>query len=60
MIGATPRGTSVAVLALAGMSPFEMGIVVEAFEVSRPELKVLWYELAVCSEEAATLTTVGN
>ncbi|OLO29994.1 AraC family transcriptional regulator [Streptomyces sp. MNU77] len=42
----------VAVLAFDGMAPFELGVVVEVFGLSRPELGDLpWYELRVCAEE---------
>lgn len=41
----------VAVLAYDGMTPFELGVVVEVFGLSRPELDVRsWYELQVCAE----------
>ncbi|MEU1661899.1 helix-turn-helix domain-containing protein [Streptomyces griseofuscus] len=42
----------VAVLAFDGMAPFELGVVVEVFGLSRPELGDLpWYELRVCAEK---------
>ncbi|MFH9731700.1 helix-turn-helix domain-containing protein [Streptomyces sp. NPDC017260] len=42
----------VAVLAFDAMAPFELGVVVEVFGLSRPELGALpWYELRVCAEE---------
>ncbi|GAB1331857.1 transcriptional regulator FtrA [Streptomyces sennicomposti] len=41
-----------AVLAFDGMAPFELGVVVEVFGLSRPELGDLpWYELRVCAEK---------
>jgi AraC family transcriptional activator FtrA len=41
----------VAVLALDGMSPFELSSVVEVFGLPRPELDVPWYDLRLCSTE---------
>ncbi|GAA3029139.1 helix-turn-helix domain-containing protein [Streptosporangium longisporum] len=52
------RGVSV--LAFDGMSPFELGCVVEVFGIPRPELRVPWYELAVCAESPADLRVVGG
>ncbi|MEU0000595.1 helix-turn-helix domain-containing protein [Streptomyces microflavus] len=52
----------VAVLAFDGMAPFELGVVVEVFGLSRPELGDLpWYELRVCAEEPGRdLRAVGG
>src|SRR5581483_7526065 len=51
---------TVAVYAFDGMSPFELGCVVEVFGLARPELEVPWYELKVCAESAAPLRAVGG
>ena len=52
---------TVAVYAFDGMSPFELGCVVEVFGLPRPELGVPWYELKVCAESAAQpLRAVGG
>jgi AraC family transcriptional activator FtrA len=51
---------TVAVYAFDGMSPFELGCVVEVFGLPRPELGVPWYELAVCAESARPLRAVGG
>src|SRR4051812_49020668 len=40
------------------MSPFESGIVIEAFGLPRPELGVPWYALSVCA--AGPVRTVGG
>jgi AraC family transcriptional activator FtrA len=50
----------VAVLAFAGMAPFELGCVVEVFGLARPELDVGWYDLAVCAETMDPLPVVGG
>lgn len=50
----------VAVYAFDGMSPFELGCVVEVFGLPRPELGVPWYELKVCAESAEPLRAVGG
>ncbi|MEV0274641.1 helix-turn-helix domain-containing protein [Hamadaea sp. NPDC050747] len=50
----------VAVLAFAGMAPFELSCVVEVFGLPRPELDIDWYELSVCAEHAAPLPVVGG
>ncbi|MBT2450745.1 helix-turn-helix domain-containing protein [Streptomyces sp. ISL-43] len=52
----------VAVLAFDGMAPFELGVVVEVFGLSRPELgDIPWYELRVCSAEPGRdLRAVGG
>jgi AraC family transcriptional activator FtrA len=51
---------TVAVYAFDGMSPFELGCVVEVFGLPRPELDVDWYELKVCAESTAPLRAVGG
>ncbi|HEU5355935.1 MAG TPA: transcriptional regulator FtrA [Actinocrinis sp.] len=51
---------TVAAYAFDGMSPFELGCVVEVFGLSRPELDVPWYELKVCAESTAPLRAVGG
>jgi AraC family transcriptional activator FtrA len=59
-----PRSTTayhaVAVYAFDGMSPFELGCVVEVFGLPRPELGVPWYELKVCAVSAEPLRAVGG
>jgi AraC family transcriptional activator FtrA len=50
----------VAVLAFAGMAPFELSCVVEVFGLPRPELDAAWYELSVCAEQTAPLPVVGG
>ncbi|OKI02452.1 AraC family transcriptional regulator [Streptomyces sp. CB02923] len=52
----------VAVLAFDAMAPFELGVVVEVFGLTRPELGDLpWYELRVCAEEPGRdLRAVGG
>ncbi|GAA3414615.1 helix-turn-helix domain-containing protein [Streptosporangium vulgare] len=51
---------AVSVLAFDGMSPFELGCVVEIFGIARPELEVPWYELSVCAESRADLRVTGG
>ncbi len=51
---------TVAVYAFDGMSPFELGCVVEVFGLPRPELGVPWYELKVCAQTAQPLRAVGG
>ncbi|WP_042403409.1 helix-turn-helix domain-containing protein [Streptacidiphilus carbonis] len=53
---------TVAVLAFDGMTPFELGVVVEVFGLHRPELGELpWYELKVCAEQPGRdLRAVGG
>ncbi|MEW2356069.1 helix-turn-helix domain-containing protein [Spirillospora sp. NPDC029432] len=51
---------TVSVLAFDGMSPFELGSVVEVFGLPRPELDVPWYDLRVCSLERGPLRAVGG
>jgi AraC family transcriptional activator FtrA len=54
------RGPSIAVYAFDGMSPFELGCVVEVFGMPRPEFDFPWYELSVCAESAGPLRAVGG
>ncbi|MEV0350176.1 transcriptional regulator FtrA [Nonomuraea sp. NPDC050680] len=51
---------TVSVLAFDGMSPFELGCVVEVFGLARPELDVPWYDLVVCAEHDGPLRAVGG
>ncbi|WP_144125165.1 helix-turn-helix domain-containing protein [Catellatospora sichuanensis] len=50
----------IAVLAFAGMAPFELGCVVEVFGLPRPELDVAWYDLDVCAETPEPMPSVGG
>lgn len=55
----------VAVYAFDGMTPFELGVVVEVFGLARPELSGLlaapWYGLRVCADRPGTpLRSVGG
>src|SRR5919201_8618 len=51
----------VAALVFDGLAPFELGVVVEVFGLSRPELDVEdWYELVVCAERPGRLDAVGG
>src|SRR5262245_46378920 len=43
-----------------GMSPFEFGIVTEAFALRRPELKVPWYAFGVCSLRRGPVRALGG
>ncbi|WP_344841421.1 DJ-1/PfpI family protein [Nonomuraea dietziae] len=54
------RLPTVAALAFDGMSPFELGCVVEIFGLSRPELRVPWYDLKVCAEGNEPMRVVGG
>ncbi|WP_433444758.1 transcriptional regulator FtrA [Nonomuraea sp. CA-141351] len=51
---------TVSVLAFDGMSPFELGCVVEVFGLPRPELDIPWYDLVVCAEHDGPLRAVGG
>ncbi|MET8230400.1 transcriptional regulator FtrA [Micromonospora sp. NPDC005298] len=53
-------GYRVAVLAYAGMSMFEIGIVTEVFGLPRPEFDVDWYDLVVCAEQPGPVPVVGG
>ena len=51
----------VVALVFDGLAPFELGVVVEVFGLSRPELDVQdWYELVVCAPEPGRLEAVGG
>lgn len=51
----------VAALVFDGLAPFELGVVVEVFGLSRPELDVEdWYELVVCAPQPGRLQAVGG
>ncbi len=52
------RPRTVSVLAYAGMSLFEIGIVTEVFGLPRPELDVPWYQLLICATDATP--TIGG
>lgn len=52
--------STVSVLAFDGMSPFELGCVVELFGLPRPELGVPWYDLKVCAESRDPLRAMGG
>ncbi len=54
-----PRPLVVA-LAYDHLSPFEFGLVVEAFALPRPELDVPWYRFRVCSIEGRPLRALGG
>ncbi|MFI0369547.1 helix-turn-helix domain-containing protein [Actinomadura sp. 1N219] len=54
------RRHTVSVLTFDGMSPFELGSVVEVFGLPRPELDVPWYDLRVCSPERGPIRAVGG
>src|SRR6478736_3706578 len=54
------RRHRVVALAYDGLCTFEFGIVVEAFALPRPELKVPWYRFAVCSLERGPLRATGS
>ena len=47
----------VAAFVYDGLCAFEFGIVVEAFALPRPELKVPWYRFSVCSIDGERVTT---
>ncbi|WP_328955764.1 helix-turn-helix domain-containing protein [Kitasatospora purpeofusca] len=65
-IGRRPEPVhEVAVYAFDGMTPFELGVVVEVFGLARPELSGLlaapWYGLRVCADRPGTpLRSVGG
>jgi AraC family transcriptional activator FtrA len=50
----------VVALAYDGLGMFEFGIVVEAFALKRPELKVPWYRFGVCSVEPGPIRVLGG
>src|SRR5258706_14644681 len=51
---------TVSVLAYAGMSVFETGIVTEVFGLPRPEFDVPWYDLTVCAERPGPVDLIGG
>jgi AraC family transcriptional regulator, transcriptional activator FtrA len=51
---------TVSVLAYAGMSAFELGIVTEVFGLPRPEFDIPWYELTICAERPAPVPVIGG
>src|SRR5258705_10805618 len=51
---------TVSVLAYAGMSVFETGIVTEVFGLARPEFSVPWYRLQVCAPSPDPVPVVGG
>jgi len=53
-------GPTVSVLAYAGMSAFEIGIVTEVFGLPRPEFDVPWYDLAICAEHPGPVPVIGG
>ena len=54
------RRHRVVVVAYDGLTPFEFGIVVEAFALPRPELKVPWYRFTVCALESRPIRALGG
>lgn len=54
------RPPTVSVLAYAGMSLFETGIVTEVFGLPRPEFEVPWYQLLICADDADSVPTLGG
>ena len=55
-----PKPHRVMALIYNGLSPFEFGIVVEAFGLRRPELDRPWYQFDVCSLERGPVTAIGG
>ncbi|WP_033423935.1 helix-turn-helix domain-containing protein [Actinomadura flavalba] len=51
---------TVSVLAFDGMTPFELGTVVEVFGLPRPELTVPWYDLRVCADRPGPMRMAGG
>src|SRR5450830_165514 len=50
----------VVVLAYDGLCTFEFGCAVELFALERPELKVDWYDFAVCAIERGPIRAAGG
>jgi AraC family transcriptional activator FtrA len=50
----------VVAVAYEGLCTFEFGIVVEAFALPRPELKVPWYRFTACSIESGPVRALGG
>lgn len=61
---AKDRPHRIAVFTFPGMNPFELGCVVEAFGLPRPELEQdlnrPWYDFKVCAEAPAPMPVVGG
>jgi AraC family transcriptional activator FtrA len=55
-----PERRSVSVLAYAGMSVFETGIVTEVFGLPRPEFDRPWYDLTICAERPGPVPLIGG
>ena len=55
-----PTRPLVVAFAYDGLTPFEFGIVVEAFALPRPELGVPWYRFRVCSERRGPIRALGG
>ena len=53
-------GPRVTVLAVPGMSAFELGIVTEVFGLPRPEFDVDWYDLTICAEVPGPVPLIGR
>ena len=60
MPSGTRAGPTVSVLAYAGMSAFELGIVTEVFGLPRPEFDIPWYELAICADRPGPVPVIGG
>lgn len=54
------RRHRIVVVAYDRMALFELGIATEVFGLARPELRVPWYEFAVCSLERGPLRATGT
>ncbi|HEY9476494.1 MAG TPA: helix-turn-helix domain-containing protein, partial [Mycobacteriales bacterium] len=59
-MSSTSSDRTVAVLAYAGMSGFEAGIVTEVFGLPRPEFERPWYDLTICAERPGPVPVVGG
>lgn len=55
-----PTRHLVAILAYDGLCTFEFGCAIELFALQRPELKVAWYDYAVCAIDAGPLRAAGG
>ncbi|MBB5869088.1 AraC family transcriptional activator FtrA [Allocatelliglobosispora scoriae] len=54
------RRHRVAAFAFPGMSPFELGCVIEVFGLPRPEIDRPWYDMVVCGESRAPMRVLGG
>jgi AraC family transcriptional regulator, transcriptional activator FtrA len=54
------RNRRVVALVYDGMATFEFGIVCEVFGLSRPELRVPWYEFSACALEPRPARATGG